>query len=111
MKTETRQVYWCSFCHKLYLRKNYCERHEELCSKNPENDRACFHCVYLERKSTEYFYSNGDSIELVDLLHCKKLQCFLYPPQVEKKGNAFDLGDEINMPMKVNCEFLDTGMF
>ena len=44
----------------------------------------------------------------VKLLHCDKLNHFLYPPRVEHKGNAFELDPEENKPMPKNCKAYDS---
>jgi len=107
MKIETREVYKCEFCNKLYQIKGYCEKHEVVCTHNPNNQRDCFNCGYIEkRKHTIYFDTGyGESKRVVEILYCDKIKSFLYPPKVEHKGNAYELGDELNDPMPMNCEF------
>ena len=51
MKTETKEIYKCEHCNKLYQLKNWCLVHEKACSKNPDNDRACFGCQYLTKQN------------------------------------------------------------
>lgn len=106
MKIETKEVYKCEYCNKLYQIKRFAERHELMCKKNPNNARCCFGCSFLKKKKTTYYYSAyGEEFEIEkELLHCEKIDSFLYPPKVEYKENWFDL-DELNQPMRRQCEF------
>lgn len=105
MKIQTIETYRCEHCNKLYLRKHACANHENTCSRNPSNDRACFGCWHLIKKETSVLLDtyNGEQERKVDLLFCEKKHFFLYPPKVERKGNAFDLGDLENKAMPINC--------
>jgi hypothetical protein len=107
MKIETREVYKCDHCRKLYQIKSSAERHEKLCSKNPKNQRPCFTCIHLDKReaTTSGYYFNGNEWERpVKVLFCTAKDIFIHTPQNEIKGNAFDLGDELNEPMPVECE-------
>lgn len=108
MIVETKEVYKCEYCRKLYQVKGAAERHELLCSKNPINDRICFGCSYLSKKDIS-IDSNRDYAgpQHLSLLYCSKIKSFLYPPKVEAKGEWFDLGDESNEPMRRKCEYYD----
>tara|TARA_R110002051_G_C8461625_1_gene458490 strand:- start:48 stop:404 length:357 start_codon:yes stop_codon:yes gene_type:complete len=110
MKIETKEIYKCEHCNKLYQIKSYCATHETQCSKNPDNFRPCFGCVHLEKKETTITYETpiGENEYKVELLHCKKKELFLYPPKVEHKGNAYDFDHE-NKPMPRECEDEDDG--
>ena len=106
MKTETIEIYKCEHCNKLYQRKHFCEAHEKNCVHNPDNDRACFNCQFLIKKTTEY-YSDGVYMKhqgSLNLLYCNKIGIFLYPPKVEHKGNYFELDAELNEPMRRECK-------
>ena len=110
MKIETKEIYKCEFCNKLYQRKHFCIRHELICLKNPANYRVCFDCKHLTKEKTTIYkdYGQGEQEESVELFFCKKINSFLYPPKVEIKKNYFDdLGDTENQPMKKECEFFD----
>jgi hypothetical protein len=102
VKIETREIYKCDFCNKLYQRKNAAIKHEAACNFNPANFRACFGCHFMNKKKVELYFNNNEAEER-EILHCDKLKIFLYPPKTERKGNAHDLGDEINMPMPKEC--------
>jgi hypothetical protein len=107
MKTETKEVYKCDFCKKMYQRKNACANHEVSCSKNPENNRACFGCPHLVKKTTQIYIDGYDGFETeqdIELLFCEAKDIFLYPPKVEIKKNSYDLGDDLNEPMPKECE-------
>ena len=113
MKTEIKEIYKCEHCNKLYQIKSYCEKHEIVCSKNPNNQRACFGCNHLEKKNYTIYDDDprGGEIESnVEILFCPKINSFLYPPKVEHKGNAYELGDELNKPMPRTCKVYDDEM-
>lgn len=101
MKIQTKEIYKCDHCNKLYQIKRYCAEHEIICSKNPVNDRDCFGCMHLEKKETKISYDTpyGESFRTVHLLHCVKIDSFLYPPKVEHKGNMFETEPYENNPM------------
>ena len=107
MKIETKEIYKCDHCNKLYQIKNSCLSHEKVCSKNPDNDRACFGCVNLTKKIETIYHDtwHGESESNVELLYCNKLDHFLYPPKVEVKGNMIETEDKENKPMPRDCEF------
>lgn len=105
MIVETKEVYKCEYCRKLYQVKSAAARHELMCAKNPVNDRVCFGCGYLSKK--EISIDSDDDYggpDLLNLLWCSKINSFLYPPQVEIKNTYYDLGDESNEPMRTECE-------
>ncbi len=107
MIIETKEIYKCGYCKKLYQIKKACINHEVSCGGNPANERACFYCPNLEKKSTETYGQYYDGTEYkrdIDLLYCKAKDIFLYPPKVEIKGNAIELCDHSNEPMPVKCE-------
>ena len=106
MKIETKEIYKCEHCNKLYQIKSYCLKHEISCHKNPDNYRVCFSCNHLEKKNYTLFFDMPDGSEMerkVDLLFCPKIGSFLYPPKVEHKGNAYELFDT-NKPMPRTCK-------
>jgi hypothetical protein len=111
MKTETKEIYKCEHCNKLYQIKNACLSHEKTCSKNPDNDRACFGCIHLSKESETIYYDTfyGEGERKVDLLHCNKLETFLYPPKVEHKGNMYETDSKENNPMPKSCKLYDDG--
>lgn len=106
MKIETKEIYKCEYCNKLYQIKRFAERHEEICFRNPINDRNCLHCRYLDKKDYEEHYDTyrGSDSRILKLFYCDKIKSFLYPPKVEIKGNDIELPDEYNEPMKTDCK-------
>lgn len=58
MITQTKEIYKCEHCRKLYQIKRFTELHEKMCNKNPENQRACFTCKFLEKKETALCYDS-----------------------------------------------------
>lgn len=110
MIEETRKVFKCEHCRKMYQIKHHCEKHELVCKKNPENIRACHSCSILRKQKTTvwagYGDVNGDEAErVVEVLFCHKKDCFIYPPSVAIKANMFDMGDKANEEMPKECEF------
>ena len=114
MKYKTERTFRCDFCNKLYLRKKPCANHENGCTSNPINFRACIGCANLSKKEVLLYGENehGQTSIKVNILFCSKINSFLYPPKVERKGNSFlseDLhdGETPNQPMKKvgECEF------
>ena len=107
MITETKEVYKCEHCRKLYQIKRFAEAHEKSCNKNPDNFRACHSCIHLVKKPITIQYDEngyGTDERTVDILYCPVIGTYLYPPKVEHKDNAFELGDELNSPMPKECE-------
>lgn len=104
MKIETREIYKCDHCNKLYQRKHACEKHEIMCSKNPDNFRACFGCKHLTKVEVpiQGYYWEYEA----NVLYCSKLEKYLHPPKVEHKGNALDFG-RLNEPMPRECKDFD----
>lgn len=89
MITETREIYKCEYCRKVYQIKRFAEWHEQACKKNPENKRACFGCNFLVKKEITLYADNpmtGGDIEYKrELLFCNKKQVYVHPPIVEYK--------------------------
>ena len=112
MTVKDTTVYKCDFCSKKLFVKGAMERHEINCFHNPVNQRPCFSCNHLEKKETILYDDSpmGGEIERkVSLLYCSAKKIFLYTPKNERKGNWFDLGDELNEKMPTECELIDTG--
>ena len=100
MKTIETTIYECEHCGKYYKSKYHCEKHELMCKQNPANQRACFGCSNLSMKNI--IMEGCDFDHEVTLLHCAVKDEFVYPPKVEIKGNALDVGDNNPMPKECN---------
>ena len=112
MKTETKEIYKCDHCNKWYQRKHLCEKHESCCKKDPKYLRPCHSCPILKKVKHTIWAGYGDQFgneqeREVEVLFCEKRDCFIYPPSVAAKGNAFDMGDKCNEEMPKQCEFYD----
>lgn len=109
MKTLTI-AYKCEYCGKLYEKKFYCEKHETLCRKNPDNDRPCFHCNCLEMRETvvEDCDPNADpqNTHYVNVMFCTHYKDYVYPPWITTPHYTGD-GDNENSPMQLKCLFFD----
>lgn len=108
MKTETREIYKCDHCRKMYQRKNACEYHERFCGKNPSVLRPCHDCQFLSKRNVEIWAGYGDpygeATRHVDILYCSKKDAFIHTPKVAAKGNAFEIGDKENIEMPTQCD-------
>src|SRR5690606_2538475 len=107
MKVEIKEIYKCDHCNKLYQVKGAAERHEKSCHRNPDNERPCFGCNHFSGTTTTQFIDHpysGQHEREVKVSFCGKKDSFLYPPKVEHKGNALDLGIDSNIPMPRTCE-------
>jgi len=109
MKTEIKEIYKCEYCNKLYQKKSACEYHELSCKKRPDYLRPCHSCQILTKVKETIWAGYGDQYgneceRIVDVLFCKKLDCFIYPPSVATKGNAFEMA-KLNIEMPKKCEF------
>jgi len=107
MIIETKEVYKCEYCRKLYQIKRFAIHHEILCSKNPANYRPCYGCPILEKKTTTIYHDHplgGESEQEVSLLYCGYKKTFLYTHKNELKENQFDLGNDSNEPMPKECD-------
>lgn len=110
MKIETREIYKCEYCRKMFQLKRFCEKHEQACKKRPDYLRPCHNCKILTKKRETIWAGYGDQFgneqeRVVDVLFCSKRDCFIYPPSVAAKGNAFDMGEKCNEEMPKTCEF------
>ena len=105
MKTEIKEIYKCEYCNKPYQRKHNCLNHEKICFKNPDTERICFKCIFLEKKDT-LVVENTYCVEEernINIFYCKKIDSYLYPPKVEHKKNKFETMDKENKPMLRIC--------
>jgi len=110
MKTEIKEIYKCDHCNKLYQIKRFSEYHEKICRYNPANNRSCYGCNFFTKKEIEVsslIFDGFDWSRKVNLFYCNKKRTFLYPPKNGIKGNVYDLGDEANEPMPVECDLFE----
>jgi len=102
-----KTMYCCDHCQKLYQSKSNATRHENRCRKNPLNIRACHDCEHLAMVKTEYYFDSycGEHESIVNVLFCKALDTYIYPPKVEwsTKG-PYEFGDKENKPMPMECD-------
>lgn len=116
MKIETKEIYKCDHCNKLYQAKRHCAYHELVCKKNPDNKRACFGCDYLTKTNIEHLTGYGDGsgeeqTEFSMLLFCNKKRVCLHTPQSEIKQNALETIGFDNEQMPKECEFYKQELF
>lgn len=109
MITEFMEIHKCGHCRKVYQIKKACEQHELSCKKRPDYLRPCHNCIVLEKKKETIWAGYGDlqgnEVErVVNVLFCSKKDCFIHPPSVASKGNAFEMGEKLNIEMPKKCE-------
>lgn len=104
MKTALIKIFSCDYCPAYYKREHFAKQHEAKCQKNPVNDRACFDCVYAEKRKVEAYSNIGDHTFKMEVVFCKKKEVGIYPPSIEHKGNAVELTDYTNDPMPIECD-------
>jgi len=109
MKVETKEIYKCEHCRKLYQIKNACIKHEIECRKNPDNFRACFGCIHMDKKDVGIFSDTfqGEIETKRMVLYCKKLESFMYPPKIERSKEWYETDPIENNPMPRTCEHRD----
>ena len=109
MKIETKEIYKCEHCRKLYQVKKACEKHEAGCKKRPDYLRPCHSCKVLAKRDEVVYYDtwSGEGERTVSVLFCGKRDCFIHPPSVASKGIAFDMGYKLNVEMPKQCEFYE----
>ena len=106
MITETREVYKCEHCRKMYQKKHFCEKHEPRCNENPVNDRPCFSCKHLEKVETlaiGFHYDGSDYEYKANVLRCSLKDTCLIPPIANHRGNHLDLIED-NEDMPLTCD-------
>jgi len=82
MITETKTIYKCGHCRKLYQVKGAAEKHELKCKRNPEYARACFGCDFLTKKTVVWDCSNGFHYweKQLNVCFCSKKGTIVTPP-------------------------------
>lgn len=108
---ENVTLYNCDFCKKELKRKHAMEKHEDLCSNNPKNSKACFGgCIHLETVEMEVSFINGnpeysDNLKKVEVFRCKKLDKLMFPYSIERRklDRKYDTYDG-QEPMPNKCE-------
>lgn len=82
------------------------EAHEDMCFKNPKNNRPCFSCSNLTKKEATIYFDtfDGEGSRQVNIFYCSHYEKYMHTPQNEMKMNDIDLGYETNHPIPHNCE-------
>lgn len=104
MKIETKEIYKCEYCKKLYQIKKACEQHEKGCKKRPDYLRPCHDCKILKKIDAGAYSPYYDATANVKVLFCEAINSCVFPPSVSAKGNAFELPDYTNIEMPKECE-------
>lgn len=108
MTTKETTIYKCDFCGKIYLSKKWCEKHEPICKRNPENFQKCLEfCSFFEKRKIKYLFENPfiSKEEEKDAFFCNKKQTYLYPFWCKNPILQEDIIGEIpNEPMRKKCD-------
>ena len=90
MKKIIKTVCYCEYCKKHGLSASAMTVHERKCMSNPDNNRACLDCIYLEETKIPYTveYQRGvDSFDYKDKestgFKCLKLDKLIYHVKAE----------------------------
>lgn len=112
MIIETKEIYKCSHCRKLYQKKEACRVHEYFCHKNPDFFRACHTCITLKKVEASVFegtdYDGEEYHRDVMVLYCSSVDKYIYPPKVGFKGNMFSFIGKNNVEMPQSCPYQKT---
>ena len=112
MKTETREIYRCDHCKKIYLLKRYCEAHELKCRKNPKNKQKCLEgCSYLIKKEISYTWDayDGEHESKREILYCTKKKEGVCPYWIDGLLEEDIIGAIPNNPMPFECSLFTFG--
>ena len=120
MKTSTGKDYYrCEFCNKLYLVKSACEKHELLCSSNPNNFDVCIncnHCKIIKKHVYTDGHEDGDYCEKqinTHHFHCGEFDKDMYPHIAFKRKlpdkYPEDFEGQVKMPNK--CDKYSGGQY
>lgn len=91
MISKTETVYYCGHCGKAYFRRAACEKHEEICQKNPQNYSHCYACKYLT-KTWAYRHDDNALLKKRVLIYwCPKLRKGLLSPIDQKRNKGSEL--------------------
>lgn len=90
---EIKEIYRCSHCNKLYLKKHACIKHEVICKLNPNNRPKCFDgCDYLQKRNLLVNDSYGH-IRTFSTFYCPQTELFMHTPVSEAKGKPIKKRD------------------
>jgi hypothetical protein len=107
MITETKEVYKCEHCRKLYQIKKACIAHEPKCRKNPINKQRCYDgCKHLVKKEVTYFWDayDGSHESKKEILFCNAKNEGVYPYWLNNPLYQEDIEGEIpNEVMPNEC--------
>lgn len=110
---ENITLYVCEFCKKKLFRKHSMIKHEEFCTSNPKNFKACSGCTYLKEIEIPYYADRVDNygdIYQKEIktkgFECTKLNKILYPLKVERLelNKKYPETFEEQEPMPKECE-------
>ena len=106
MRQRIIPVYNCDHCNKLYQVKSKCARHEELCTRNPANTRACHGCIHLDKKEVTHYFDTfqGEGSRKVSVFFCAAKQICVYPPQITGNKEPLESMEFDNEPMPLECD-------
>lgn len=90
MKAKAVTLYSCDFCSKTLFREHAMKSHEDKCSNNPKNKKACYGCVHLTTEEVERYsgcsYDGEPNYITSVCFKCEKLDKLMYSYKAEKLG-------------------------
>lgn len=91
MNLKNKVVYYCQYCQKHYLVARYCLQHQQVCSKNPLNQHACYSCNNLQLIDTVGYIDTpwGEIKKKYKSFFCKKCDKFVFPRRAQIKKYTF----------------------
>lgn len=101
---ENVTLYFCEHCGRRYVLKHACEKHENVCTRNPENIPICYRCEYFDVKQC-IFESGYDYVgHKYRSMYCNKLEEEMRPITSFKKGNSILGQTPPDMVTPKNCD-------
>lgn len=116
MITETREIYKCQHCRKVYQIKHYCESHELQCKNNPDNFMICHDCKHSEKKTVRICklvgclgenmgVSETEEYRNQRMIHCKERDLYVYPNWLSNPVQQEEMpNEEENIVMPNKCD-------
>lgn len=112
---ENITIYICEHCGKKLFRKHSMVFHEQFCSSNPANKKACAGCIHLRETIVEVSVPDcsndydGPATRNVTGFLCEKKNIMVYPLKVQRLGLTEKYPDtfENQEPMPKDCELAE----
>ncbi|MDP9954710.1 hypothetical protein J2X97_000347 [Epilithonimonas hungarica] len=107
---ENITVYQCEYCQKKLFLKHAMIKHEDLCFKNPKNNKPCYSCIFCHKEEIRVDFDDpynpdGYTTKKVEASKCVKLDIIMFPWSIERKRlhEKYETYSE-QEPMPRECE-------